>query len=436
MGKSSPSPPPPINYKALANDQTQSNIATANQQAVLNRPDQTGPTGSIDWTHNPNGTWSQTTSLSPTQQGLYNQANGISGDALRNLSVLSTPGMGTKLPTLSQNTVNPGVPVTSVGGTQNNVQGSLGLNGVQAIPKADQSAYNGAVNSVYGQATSRLDPQFNQQQKQLQTQLANQGIPQNSDAWNQAMDDFNRNKNDAYTSAFNNAVTQGSQVENNQFNMGLQANQAGVGNALASGNFSNAAQEQEYQQALQSGQFANSAAGQQLAQALANTGFNNQQNQQTFADSLQNTNQAIANQSTLAGLPNEFSQVSLPGIQGSSVQPTDVIGAQSLSAQQQLAQYQSQVAQNSAKKGGTGSLLGTLGGAAILAPAPSDRRVKRDIKRIGKTHNGLTIYSFRYAWDDKPQIGLMAQEVEGIVPEAVITLGGIKHVDYAKAMAA
>jgi hypothetical protein len=60
--------------------------------------------------------------------------------------------------------------------------------------------------------------------------------------------------------------------------------------------------------------------------------------------------------------------------------------------------------------------------------AASDRRVKKDIKMIG--FNKFPVYSFKYIWDDEEQIGYMAQDVEKTLPEAVIEIDGIKHVNY------
>lgn len=81
--------------------------------------------------------------------------------------------------------------------------------------------------------------------------------------------------------------------------------------------------------------------------------------------------------------------------------------------------------------------LFSLGGAGILA---SDRRVKKDISKIGATDNGLPLYLFRYKGepDTAPlRLGLMAQDVEKSNPEAVVVLpGGIRAVDYAKALGA
>lgn len=64
---------------------------------------------------------------------------------------------------------------------------------------------------------------------------------------------------------------------------------------------------------------------------------------------------------------------------------------------------------------------GSLGGAAI---SKSDRRLKKDIKPIGKGGAGgvlgLTTYEFRYKdGDDKKHIGFMAQDVQKVLPEAV-----------------
>lgn len=77
-----------------------------------------------------------------------------------------------------------------------------------------------------------------------------------------------------------------------------------------------------------------------------------------------------------------------------------------------------------------GGLFG-LGKAAIMA---SDRRVKEDITEIGETHDGQPLYSYRYKGDDRPQIGLMAQDVEKRDPGAVLEIGGVKHVDYNRAL--
>lgn len=82
---------------------------------------------------------------------------------------------------------------------------------------------------------------------------------------------------------------------------------------------------------------------------------------------------------------------------------------------------------------GTGALSGNTSTTTQPMPFFSDRRVKHDIKEIGKTNDNQPIYSFKYDGDDRTQIGLMAQDVEKKHPEAVGEFGGIKTVDYKKA---
>lgn len=57
--------------------------------------------------------------------------------------------------------------------------------------------------------------------------------------------------------------------------------------------------------------------------------------------------------------------------------------------------------------------------AAALTLA-SDRRLKENIKAVGKLNNGLTVYCFNYKGSNISQIGLIAQEVQEVNPEAVI----------------
>jgi hypothetical protein len=66
----------------------------------------------------------------------------------------------------------------------------------------------------------------------------------------------------------------------------------------------------------------------------------------------------------------------------------------------------------------------------------SDRRAKTDIKKVGKLDNDLPVYSYRYKGDPRPMIGVMAQDVAKVKPDAVAKLpGGLLAVDYSKAVA-
>lgn len=62
----------------------------------------------------------------------------------------------------------------------------------------------------------------------------------------------------------------------------------------------------------------------------------------------------------------------------------------------------------------------------------SDVRTKTDIERVGKTDDGLPIYIYRYKSGGPMQMGIMAQDVEKVIPDAVVTVNGLKMVDYGK----
>lgn len=76
-------------------------------------------------------------------------------------------------------------------------------------------------------------------------------------------------------------------------------------------------------------------------------------------------------------------------------------------------------------------VLGALGSLGSMFF--SDRRLKEEIKLVGKDkRTGLNLYEFKYKfWPDK-FIGVMADEVQKVMPEAVAKLGKYLGVDYDK----
>lgn len=87
------------------------------------------------------------------------------------------------------------------------------------------------------------------------------------------------------------------------------------------------------------------------------------------------------------------------------------------------------------------SKFGQIAGAAtglLGAYMMSDERVKENIVQIGADNAGMPIYRYNYLGDDpsQTQIGYIAQDVEQVMPEAVMTgPDGMKRVDYAAATA-
>jgi hypothetical protein len=71
-------------------------------------------------------------------------------------------------------------------------------------------------------------------------------------------------------------------------------------------------------------------------------------------------------------------------------------------------------------------------GAAGIYALLSDRRFKTDIEQIGKTPGGHNWYQYRYMGRRELHQGVMAQEVEQTVPEAITEVDGVKYVDYSK----
>jgi len=73
----------------------------------------------------------------------------------------------------------------------------------------------------------------------------------------------------------------------------------------------------------------------------------------------------------------------------------------------------------------------SIGGQiAGIYTAFSDKRLKENIKQIGKSISGLGIYTFNYIGQATKYIGTMADEVLKVKPEAVIVRNGYMAVNY------
>lgn len=454
MGKSAPKAPPPPDPRVVAQEQADANIRTAQEQQRLNMIGSSGPEGSVSYVADPTqpGGYRQVTSLSPEQQSIWNAqkatelgaVNLAQGQLGRVENALATPLDTTGLPQLSGGvdmsglTPGQGIQTSFNMGRQlqygfdpgQQVQGSVGGD-LEAARVAAQ-------NAVYQQAASRLDPRFAQEEQSLETRLANQGLSQNSAAYENAKRQFAQGKNDAYNQAIYSSVGAGEQAAQGQF-----------GRQLAQGQFANQAAGQMYQQNLGQAAFNNQTAGQDYSQNLGAAQFNNTAQQQAFGQQLQAAqaqlqNAQFGNQARNQGLQERaFVQnqpinqltglLGLGQVQGpqgvqytpSQVAPTDVTGAYGL--QQQA--YQS--AANRAAQTNSGLMGGlfTLGAAALM----SDERTKTDVERVGKTDDGLPIYTYRYKSGGPTQMGVMAQEVRKKKPQAVQkTASGLMAVDYGK----
>lgn len=108
----------------------------------------------------------------------------------------------------------------------------------------------------------------------------------------------------------------------------------------------------------------------------------------------------------------------------------DMLGAANSTYNAQMQGVNADNANSAGLFGGLTS-LGGLGLKAYSAGLFSDRRLKTDIRKVGRLDNGLTVYSYRYKAGGPVQIGVMAQEVAQVNPDAVHTHeSGYLMVDY------
>lgn len=338
-----------------------------------------------DFTNGDN--WTNTVTLSPSQQALFDQQNSLQ----TGLFGAQDQALGRVNQTMGQGFDMSGVPQA---GTALNPNSLPGFGTAYDPTKATNTATDAIM--------ARVNPQLDRQEAALRTQLANQGISQGSAAWNTAMDELNRQKNDAFTQAGLQGI-----------NLGMQ----------------------------QQGQtFGQTTTNQQLAAALQGQQFGQQ-------NTLRGN--SLSEQAYLRSLPlNELNalrtgnQVSSPTFNGFSQQATTA-GPDYTGATQ--AGYNAALANSNASNASSANTMGglfSLGSAALSAPMGSagaglfslfsDRRLKADIRPVGKADNGLTIYSYRYKWGGPTMLGYMAQEVQKVNPEAVGRSHGYLTVDYSK----
>jgi hypothetical protein len=130
--------------------------------------------------------------------------------------------------------------------------------------------------------------------------------------------------------------------------------------------------------------------------------------------------------SGLAGMNSGFGSAStMAGQMGSNA--TGMYGAQ--------ASYKNSQDQIAASNDPWNSILGAATGVGMSYAMKSDRRLKTDITRVGTLENGLPVYTFRYKSGGPITMGVMADEVAVLAPEAYLQGGagdGYDAVDYSK----
>lgn len=151
---------------------------------------------------------------------------------------------------------------------------------------------------------------------------------------------------------------------------------------------------------------------------------------QAATEALTNRNQPLNEITALLG-GSQISQPNFVNTPQSSIAAPDYEGAvyNSAAIGAQNAAQKNQY--NNALMGGLfGLAAAPLGGWAYGGFKTSDENAKTDIQEVGETHSGLPIYTYRYKGSDTPEMGVMAQDVEKVLPEAVRKFGKYKAVRY------
>ena len=254
------------------------------------------------------------------------------------------------------------------------VQTSLDLSNVAKMP----------VNAgMTGQEAimQRLEPSLARQRTSTETQLINQGLRPGSEAYNNAINLLGQQETDARQQA----VLQG-------LNLDIGANQQGFGQALEAGKFGNTAQQQALAEAIQ-------------------------------------LRQLPLNEITALMSGSQIQNPQFGAYSGSTVQAAPLFASAQAQGQFDANKYNQEVSQANAQTAG----LYSLGGAALGAPPGtfSDRRLKSNIVRLGTHPIGIGIYE--YDIFGGRQIGVMAQELLEVMPEAVHQHpSGYLMVDYGR----
>ena len=197
--------------------------------------------------------------------------------------------------------------------------------------------------------------------------------------------------------------------------MGNQAIGQNFAQGQAAQNLANQAYAQNFGQGQAAQQMANQAAGQNYQQNLGAAGFQNQAINQLLNQQLGLYNQPLQTASNL--------------MQASAFQnPNFSTGFQSPNYGNVGTQLQNDVnAANAQRNQNIGGMM--QAGGNIIAASLSDRRLKTNIVKVGDDPRGFGIYE--YDIFGRRERGVMAQEVEKIIPDAVMEHpSGFKMVNY------
>ena len=203
-------PPPILDYTSLEEKRAAADKELLAEQTQANRPTQVTPWGTSTWSQGSDGQWTQTIGLDPQAQ--------------QSLDAQQALGLGR-----SQLAGN------LLGQARENYGSEMNWGALPQAPDA-QGARDQAINAAYSQATSRLDPRFQQDEESLRTRLYNQGLREGDVGFDRQMQQFGQTKNDAYQGAMNSAIGQGTGAMQALFGMGQSQHQQALSDMMTQRN--------------------------------------------------------------------------------------------------------------------------------------------------------------------------------------------------------
>lgn len=182
FGKQQPSAPTPPDYAGAATAQGNANMDAAIATGILNRPNQVSPLGSQSW--NQTGSYmvgdravpqfTSSVNLTPQGQSLYDKGMNLQ------TGMMDLGGSSLK-----------------------NAQGAL------SKPFDPSNNRDAIVDAMYRRATRMMDPMYQQAEENNKAELINKGFSVGDEGYTRALNNFNLQKDNAYSNARDQAMTGG-----------------------------------------------------------------------------------------------------------------------------------------------------------------------------------------------------------------------------------
>ena len=419
MGKSTPAAP---DYTGAANAQAAASKENLTTQNFANRPTINTPFGSQSWdtaatvdpaTGQNVTSWTQENTLNDTlKPALQAQMDSQLARSQLSNSFMDRVGSEYSKPFDYEN-----LPAMTSGGQAGEIRTNVadyapGLNtsfnfgGAPVAPTYDTNYRDTVANSLM----ERMMPVQDYQNRQLQTQLSNQGFKLGSEGYKRGLAELGERQAAERYNAYETAGNEAQRMYGAQ----MGARQQGISEAMSQGNFNNQALGQAQNLDINAMNAMNTAQGQQFA---LNQSYANQQNtlrQQAIAEQAQRRGMSLNEMNALMS----GQQVNMPNMpqfnQAGRSETPNLMGAMQNT-------YQANLNAANASNAGIGNALSgitSLGAGALSGGFSfSDIRLKSNIRRVGTHSVGVGVYE--YDIFGHRERGVIAQELQRVRPALV-----------------